>query len=66
MFHRQDYHTVAKAVPKLDKSQDWQLLHGEESNGETIIKFVRKLDTCDTAGDKVIKVGSKENQIFKP
>ena len=57
---------MAKAVPRLDKSQDWQLLHGEESNGETIIKFVRKLDTCDTAGDKVIKVGNKENQVFKP
>ena len=43
-------------MPVLDKSQDWVLLHGEESNGVTILKFMRKLDTCDNAGDKVIKV----------
>ena len=43
--------------PEIDKSTDWFLLHGEESNMQTILRFVRKLDTCDPE-DKVIDVSS--------
>lgn len=42
-----DRHTTAHAPPIVDKSQDWFLLHGEENEYGTILKFVRKLDTCD-------------------
>ena len=45
--HFQDRHTVGKIPPVLDASQDWFLLHGEETIEGTILKFVRKLDTCD-------------------
>ena len=31
----------------IDKSQDWVLLHGEENEFGTILKFARKLETCD-------------------
>ena len=34
-------------MPEVDKSQDWFLIHAREENHKTILKFVRKLDTCD-------------------
>ncbi|KAH3710540.1 DBH-like monooxygenase protein 1 homolog isoform X2 [Dreissena polymorpha] len=48
-----DMHTIAHAHPVVDKSQDWFLLHGEENDMGTSLRFVRKLDTCD-ADDRVI------------
>ena len=56
LFHKSDYsvlkdrHTNATtrhAPPVIDKSQDWVLLHGEENEFGTILKFSRKLETCD-------------------
>ena len=48
----------------MDKSQDWFLLHGEENDFGTVLKFVRKIDTCDSAEDMVIQVGvSKKIQV---
>ena len=31
-----------------DISQDWYIIHGEENHDGTILKFGRRLDTCDT------------------
>ncbi|KAL3871757.1 hypothetical protein ACJMK2_039735 [Sinanodonta woodiana] len=56
--HFKDYHTTAHAPPVLDKQQDWFLLHGEENDFGTVLKFVRKLDTCDEAEDKKIEDGT--------
>ena len=55
IYKLQDRHTDAWATPKIDQSQDWFLLHGEEADQITILKFVRRLDTCDQ-DDKVIDV----------
>ncbi|KAK3088637.1 hypothetical protein FSP39_021673 [Pinctada imbricata] len=47
MFPADDRHTTGHFAPIKDKSQDWTLLHGEENNFGTLLKMVRKLDTCD-------------------
>ncbi|XP_060066831.1 DBH-like monooxygenase protein 1 [Ylistrum balloti] len=49
-----DYHTTAHAPPTVDQSQDWFLIAGKETASGTILTFVRKLNTCDTADDIVI------------
>ena len=49
----QDRHTTAHAPPVVDKKQDWFLLHGEENDFGTILKFVRKLDTCDNEDKRI-------------
>ena len=55
----QDRHTTGNhTAPILDASQDWFLLHGEENEQGTILKFVRKLDTCDTPDDIPIGVST--------
>lgn len=48
-----DYHTTGHTAPILDQSQDWVLLYGEENNNGTILKFTRKLDTCDPDDIKI-------------
>lgn len=53
IFPFKDCHTVGHVSPVVDQSQDIQLLHGEENNFGTIIKFVRKLDTCDDDDIKI-------------
>ena len=57
-----DRHTTAHAPPVLDKSQDWFLLHGEENDYGTVLKFARKLDTCDSE-DMAIDV-SKDKLLY--
>jgi len=42
-----DYHTTAHSHPVVDQSQDWTLISGSENNQWTVLKFQRKLDTCD-------------------
>lgn len=49
-----DYHTT-RNWPVIDKSQDWFILHGEENEFGTVLKFVRKINTCDSAEDLVIQ-----------
>ncbi|KAL3871755.1 hypothetical protein ACJMK2_039733 [Sinanodonta woodiana] len=56
--HFKDYHTTAHAPPVVDSHQDWFLLHGEENDFGTVLKFVRKLDTCDKTEDKKIEDGT--------
>ena len=50
-----DRHTTDHAPPAIDSQQDWTLLHGEENDHGTILRFVRKLDTCDR-DDLIINV----------
>jgi hypothetical protein len=45
-------------MPIMDKKQDWQLLYGEENEFGTVLKFVRKINTCDDVEDEVIQVKS--------
>lgn len=54
-------------MPEKDASQDWFLLHAEEDDFGTVLKFVRKLTTCDTQDDLVIEVSRTQNNhiIFK-
>ena len=33
--------------PEVDPSQDYQLLLGYENSTHTVLRFRRKLDTCD-------------------
>ncbi|XP_071155696.1 DBH-like monooxygenase protein 1 homolog [Mytilus edulis] len=58
--HFKDCHTEGHYAPTIDVSQDWMLLQGLEDNFGTVLKFVRKLDTCDDKDyqitDNTIKV----------
>ena len=54
-LHFKDRHAKAHAMPEIDKHQDWFLLHGEENDMGTVLKFARKLDTCDPE-DRVVDV----------
>ncbi|KAK3087968.1 hypothetical protein FSP39_012921 [Pinctada imbricata] len=51
--HFQDRHTVGHSPPVVDASQDWFLLHGEENGFGTVLKMIRKLDTCDPNDMKI-------------
>ena len=57
-FVCKDRHATAYTPPKVDTSQDWLLLKGEENDYGTILEFVRELDTCDQE-DMVINVSLK-------
>ncbi|KAL5012084.1 hypothetical protein ScPMuIL_010635 [Solemya velum] len=50
-----DYHTDRNSRPVRDESQDWELLHGEERGGGTVLRFTRLLDTCDDENDIAIQ-----------
>ena len=54
-FMLQDRYSLDESEPKIDRSQDWQMLRGLEENGVTIIQFKRPLDTCDDK-DVIIEV----------
>merc|ERR1712137_46928 len=53
-----DRHTKGHVMPIKDASQDWHLLHGEENDFGTVLKFVRKIETCDTTDDLIIPAGT--------
>lgn len=42
--------------PVMDQSQDYVLLSGHENKTHTVIRFRRKLDTCDEKYDVAITV----------
>jgi hypothetical protein len=48
-------------MPVMDKKQDWKLLYGEENEFGTVLKFVRKINTCDDVEDEVIQVKQELN-----
>ncbi|XP_078593907.1 DBH-like monooxygenase protein 1 homolog [Branchiostoma floridae x Branchiostoma japonicum] len=51
--HLTDRYADAKAQPAVDESQDWELVSGNENGTHTVLRFSRKLMTCDTK-DRVI------------
>lgn len=52
----QDAWASQNTRPVLDEQQNWNLIDGAEVDGYTILKFSRKLYTCDTEKDVQIKV----------
>eukprot|EP00058_Branchiostoma_floridae_P026472 XP_002611963.1 hypothetical protein BRAFLDRAFT_91848 [Branchiostoma floridae] len=48
-----DRYADEKALPPEDESQDWELLSGYENDTHTVLRFKRKLQTCDVR-DRVI------------
>ena len=50
-----DCYAKNKSKPIIDAQQDYKLLEGAEIEGYTILKFTRKLVTCDK-NDAEIKV----------
>ncbi|CAH1233415.1 MOXD1 [Branchiostoma lanceolatum] len=51
--HLTDRYAEAKAQPPVDESQDWELVSGYENGTHTVLRFNRKLTTCDVR-DRVI------------
>ncbi|XP_035694936.1 DBH-like monooxygenase protein 1 homolog [Branchiostoma floridae] len=51
--HLTDRFAEAKAQPPVDESQDWELVSGSENGTHTVLRFSRKLTTCDDK-DRVI------------
>jgi DOMON domain len=52
--------------PIVDPSQDYILLLGYENATHTVLRFKRKLDTCDTTHDVVLTVSKGPNsRIFR-
>ncbi|XP_077980386.1 DBH-like monooxygenase protein 1 [Glandiceps talaboti] len=49
-----DQHALHYGEPRVDDKQDYKLLYGAEIDDHTILKFERKLDTCDDAQDWMI------------
>ena len=47
----QDYHSIDGRTVKLDTSQDTELVVGFEEDNTTVLRFRRKIDTCDTDHD---------------
>lgn len=61
-FHQlQDRHIKKNSdgEPIVDPSQDYILLLGYENATHTVLRFKRKLDTCDTTHDVAITVSLK-------
>ncbi|XP_078694608.1 DBH-like monooxygenase protein 1 homolog [Branchiostoma floridae x Branchiostoma belcheri] len=51
--HLTDRYADEKAQPPVDESQDWELVSGNENGTHTVLRFNRKLTTCDVR-DRVI------------
>ncbi|XP_078324969.1 DBH-like monooxygenase protein 2 isoform X2 [Crassostrea virginica] len=51
--HFKDRHTTGHSQPLVDASQDWHLLYAREDHCRTVMKVVRKLDTCDDQDYKI-------------
>ncbi|KAL4218773.1 hypothetical protein ACF0H5_021360 [Mactra antiquata] len=56
--HFSDRHTTGHSPPVMDKSQDWHLLLAKENEFGTVMKFVRRINTCDDTEDEVIQEGT--------
>ncbi|KAL4218774.1 hypothetical protein ACF0H5_021361 [Mactra antiquata] len=56
--HFSDRHTVGHSPPVMDNSQDWHLLLAQENDFGTVLKFVRKINTCDDNEDEKIQEGT--------
>eukprot|EP00058_Branchiostoma_floridae_P026475 XP_002611966.1 hypothetical protein BRAFLDRAFT_91851 [Branchiostoma floridae] len=61
-----DRYADEKALPPEDESQDWELLSGYENDTHTVLRFKRKLQTCDVR-DRVINIlYTKESLLPHP
>ena len=56
-----DTYSSEVSSPKIDEKQDWMLLDSNEINGYTILKFKRKLATCDT---KDVEIKKETNHMI--
>ncbi|KAJ7374553.1 DBH-like monooxygenase protein 1 [Desmophyllum pertusum] len=48
-----DRHGTGHVRPQIDSQQDYELISLEEDSGKTIMKFKRKLETCDPQDNKI-------------
>jgi hypothetical protein len=53
--HLKDTHATDFLTPLIDAKQDWQLIQATQTNGYTLIKMKRQLNTCDKEEDIEIK-----------
>jgi hypothetical protein len=51
-----DCYATGNAAPSADSSQDWVLLEANEQDGYTMLKYKRKIETCDTQYDRAVNV----------
>ena len=57
-FSKDTYAADSESRPLIDKIDDFTLLDSKEIDGYTILKFTRKLITCDTDEDVEIRAGT--------
>jgi len=65
-LHLQDRHIDVHSndgEPVLDPSQDYVLLSGHENSSHTILRFKRKLNTCDEKFDVPITVSPRPQAV---
>lgn len=55
-FQDRHFKTTGAVEPRIDPSEDYTLLLGYENATHTVLRFERRLDTCDTSHDVVITV----------
>ncbi|XP_074645948.1 DBH-like monooxygenase protein 1 homolog [Tubulanus polymorphus] len=53
-----DMHGIGNEIPLQDKKDNWNLIEGNEENGNTQLTFSRNLDTCDEGEDIKIESGA--------
>lgn len=60
LFFPQDRHVTRNGdtEPVVDPSQDYMLMLGYENATHTVLRFRRKLDTCDASHDIAITVST--------
>ena len=54
----QDRFADARALPPMDRQQDWTLVAGKEENGWSIVSFNRALQTGDTRDRDIVQVNT--------
>ena len=63
----QDRHVKKNSLdgePVVDPSQDYFLVHGFENATHTVLRFKRKLETCDSANDMPITVSALPSPLL--
>jgi hypothetical protein len=59
-----DCYATGFQAPVADENQDWILLDGAEQDGYSILKYRRKLLSCDSQFDRNITVSILIRKIF--
>lgn len=55
-FQDRHFKATGAVEPRIDPSEDYTLLLGYENATHTVLRFERRVDTCDTSHDVVITV----------